>query len=156
MRWILLLAGLLSLALLPARAGHKPPQIIMRIYVQTAGEGLPETEAHEVSVPPNGENIQIRALPEVTEQELINVQTDAVGNAHFQFDEEGQVALDTVTGQNQGRILVVMINGYIVYAPIIDEQISNGELIVPHPLKPEVIQMLEETAQRNVKQTKHA
>ncbi len=150
MRWMILLAGWLCLMVTPAQAGHKPPGILMRIYVQTAGEGLPETEAHTIQVPPNNETIQIRALPEVTEAELIDVHTDPSGNVYFEFNHEGRVNLDAFTGENQGKIMVVMLNGYIIYAPTIDVQLSNGELMIPHPLDPQVIQILQDMAKRNV------
>jgi preprotein translocase subunit SecD len=153
MRWILCLAGLLLFCLSPARAGSSPPKILLRIYVQTSGEGLPGTEARQITIPPNNEAIMIRAIPEVTEGDLIAVHADAAGNIHFFFDHQGQINLDAVTAQNQGRILVVTLDGYIIYAPLIDEQISTGELVMPHPLDPKVIQALQETAQHNVEQS---
>lgn len=148
-----LVLGLLLLAFLPAHAGHSGPLILMRVYIQT-NEGLPPSEARPVEIPPDNEVIQVRTLPEVTEQELIAVETDSSGAVHLHFDHTGQVNLDVVTAQNQGRIMVVMINGFIVYAPIIDQELTNGELILPHPLQPEVVKLLQETAQRNVAQTK--
>ena len=44
-----------------------------------------------------------------------------------------------------------MLNGYIIYAPVIDEQITNGELILPHSLPPQVLQLLQDVAQKNVR-----
>lgn len=115
------------------------------------GGGAVAQEATTITLPPNGEQIQVRTLPEATEQELVDVRQNASG-LHLQFDHVGQVDLSAVTAQNQGRILVVLINGYIVYAPIIDEQITNGELDIPHPINPQVILLLQEVARRNVRQ----
>ena len=151
MRWICLLIGFLFFTFLPARAGHSPPKVVLRVHVQTTGEGLSPQEATTITLPPNGEQIQVRTLPEATEQELVDVRQNASG-LHLQFDHVGQVDLSAVTAQNQGRILVVLINGYIVYAPIIDEQITNGELDIPHPINPQVILLLQEVARRNVRQ----
>ena len=109
-------------------------------------------EATAISLPPNGEKILIRTLPEVTERELIDVEQDASGTVHLQFNHEGQVSLSAVTAQNQGRILVVLINGYVIYAPIIDEQITSGELDLPHPIPPQILQLLQDLARNNVKQ----
>jgi preprotein translocase subunit SecD len=156
MRWMLLLTGWLLLMLTPAQAGHSPPKIFLRVHVQTAGEGLPASQATSIALPPNGETIQIRTLPEFSERELIGVQVDPSGPVHLQFNHQGQVNLSAVTGQNQGRILVVLIDGYVVYAPIIDEQITSGELILPHPLSPQIIQLLQETARRNVESASHS
>jgi len=155
MRWICLLAGLFLLTLQSAQAGHSPPKIFLRIYIQTSGQGLPETQAREIALPPNGETILIRAFPEITEQELVDVQEDASGAVHLHFNHEGQVNLNAITSQNQGRIMVVMLNGIIIYAPVMDEELPNGELVLPHPLAPQVLQLLQETAQKNVKQHAH-
>jgi hypothetical protein len=156
MRRIVRLTGLLLLLALPAHASHSPPKILFRVFVQTAGEGLPANEAREVVVPPNNETIMVRAMPELTEQNLVDVRADASGSVHFLLDHAGQVDLDAVTGQDQGRILVVSLNGYVIYAPIIDEQITNGELIVPHPLDPRILELLQQIAQQNVRQARKA
>jgi preprotein translocase subunit SecD len=152
MRSIWLIVGLVPLLLLPARAGHSAPKIFMRVYVQT-NEGLPATEAQALAIPPDNEIIQVRTLPEVTEQDLIAVDTDASGSVHFHFGHHGQVDLDAVTAQNQGRIMVVMIDAIIIYAPVIDTQITDGELVIPHPLNPQVLQLLQDVARKNVKES---
>jgi hypothetical protein len=154
MRFIWMMFGLMPLLVLPARAGHSPPKIFMRIYIQT-NEGLPDTEARPLAIPPDNEVIQVRTLPEVTEADLTAVEADPSGAVHFHLNHIGQVNLDAVTAQNQGRIMVVMIDGVVIYAPTIDEQISDGELIVPHPLNPAVIKLLQDVAAHNVEESKH-
>jgi len=154
MRWTCVLIGLL-LAFLPAQAGHSPPKISFSIHVQTPGEGQSPQEVTMITTPPDNEQIQVRTLPEVTEKDLIDVQQDASG-LHLQFDHIGQVDLNAVTAQNQGRILVVLIDGYVIYAPLIDEQISNGHLDIPHPVPAQILRLLQEQAQKNVKQAAKA
>jgi preprotein translocase subunit SecD len=152
MRWTCLLVGLLFLTFLPARAGHSPPKIVLRVHVQTTGEGQSPQEVTTITVPPNGEQIQVRTLPELTEQELVGIQQDASGGIRLQFNHTGQVDLSVVTAENQGRILVVLLDGYVIYAPIIDEQITNGELDIPRQVGPRIVQLLQEVAQQNVRQ----
>jgi hypothetical protein len=135
---------------LPVHAGHSAPKIFLRIHVQTTGTGLPDDQAHTVLIPPNGEAIQVRALPEVSERNLIGVETRPNGTLLF-FDHEGQINLEAVTAQNQGRILVVLLDGYVIYAPVIDEEIGNGQLLLPHPLDPRVVQVLKDVATNNVR-----
>ncbi len=139
----------------PARAGHSPPKIFLRVFIQTqrrdAGDRGPARDD-----PAQYETIQVRTLPEVTEQDLVAVETDPSGAVHLHLNHRGQVNLDAVTGQYQGRILVVTINGYVVYAPIVDQQLTEGELILPHPLPADVIRLLQETARRNVEDSKRA
>jgi hypothetical protein len=143
---------LLLIALTPAMAGHSPPKIFLAIYVQTTGEGQPSSQARTIQVPPDGQTIMIRSLPDLTERNLVDVQQDADGSIHFRFDHQGQVDLEAITGQNQGRILVLTINGFIFYAPLIDEQISDGELIMPHHLDPAIFKLLQDVAQKNVQE----
>ena len=154
MRWICFLTGFLFLAIVPARAGHSPPKVTLRVHVQTTGVGQSAQEATVIAIPPDGERIQVRTSPEVTENELIDVQQDASGIVHLQFNHVGQVNLNAVAAQNQGRILVVFIDGRIVYAPLIDQQIDNGELDIPsaHPIPAQIIQLLQEVARHNVKE----
>jgi len=151
MRWMFPLAFLLVM-LQPVEAGHSPPKVFLRIFIQTTGNGLPDTQAQTIVIPPNGETIQVRMMPEVTENNLINAQLDpSSGGLHLYFDHVGQVNLDAATGINQGRIMVVMINGYVVYAPVIDEQISTGDLIIPHAMSAQTLQALQDVAAQNNK-----
>jgi len=152
MRLTCLLLVVLLGVYLPAHAGHSPPKVVLRVHVQTTGEGLSAQEATTITLPPNGEQIQVRTLPDVSEQQLIAIEQDPSGNVHLHFNHVGQVSLSAVTAENQGRILVVLVNGYVVYAPIIDQQITNGELDLPHALNPQIIQNLKEVAQHNVRQ----
>jgi hypothetical protein len=145
-------ALLFFLAAAPAMAGHSPPQIFLAIYVQTTGEGLPASQARPIQVPPDGQTILIRALPEITEHNLVDVQEDASGSVHFLFDHDGKINLSAVTAENQGRILVLTINGYVFFAPLIDEQITSGELIMPHHLDAPILKLLQDVAQKNVKE----
>jgi preprotein translocase subunit SecD len=150
MRLVYLLLGLMFLTYLPARAGHSPPKVTLRVHVQTAGEGQSPMEVTRIQVPPTGETILIRALPEVSESQLIGVEQDANG-LRLQFNHSGTVSLSAVTAQNQGRILVVMLDGQVVYAPLIDTQISNGELDIPHPMPAEIVKVLQDLAKENIR-----
>jgi hypothetical protein len=151
MRWTCFLTGFLLVTLLPAHAGHTAPKLFLRVNIQTTGEGQSSLEVTTITLPPNGDKILIRTLPEATEQELIAVQQDASGAVRLQFDHAGQVSLSAVTAQNLGRILVVSLNGYVIYAPVIDEQITSGELDLPHPMNPQIFQLLQQIAQENVR-----
>jgi hypothetical protein len=151
MRWICCLLALAVVLFLPVRAGDKPPQIMFRVHVQIAGEGLSAQEATSIPIPPNGEIIQVRTLAEATERDIIAAQQDA-GGLHIQFNHVGTVNLNAVTAQNQGHILVVLVDGQVFYAPTIDEQISNGRLDIPHQLPPTILAALQAMVQDNVKQ----
>jgi hypothetical protein len=150
-----LLFALALFIALPAQAGKSPPKLLLRIHVQTTGSGLADNQAKTVLLPPNGEPIQVRGMPEVSERNLIGVDPQKNGTL-LTFDHEGQINLSAVTAQNQGRILVVFLNGYIIYAPVIDEQITNGQMLLPHPLAPEIVKLLQQIATDNTREHAHA
>ena len=150
----LLLASIFAIAILaavPAHAGKTPPKLLLRIHVQTTGDGLSGNQAQTIYLSPSNEPIQVRSLPEVTEQNLIGVLPQPSGTL-LTFDHQGEVNLSAVTAENQGRYLIVFLNGFVVYSPVIDEQITNGQLLLPHPLAPQIIQLLEEIAAHNVRE----
>jgi hypothetical protein len=150
-RHLMFALGLALLAVAPAHAGKTPPKILLRIHVQTTGDGLSDNQAITVYVPPNNEAVQIRSLPELSERNLVEVEPQPGGGTLLIFDHQGQVNLSAVTAEDQGRILVVFLNGYIVYAPVIDEQITNGQLLLPHPLAAPVVKLLQDVAAKNVR-----
>jgi preprotein translocase subunit SecD len=150
MRWICFVLGLLLLTLLPAQAGRTPPKVILRIHVQTTGEGQSSLEVTQIRVPPQGEEVLIRSIPEVSETQLIDAQQDNDG-LHLRFDHVGQVNLSAATAQNQGRLLVVILDGQVIYAPVIDMQITSGELDIPHPVPPQIVELLQGVARQNVR-----
>jgi hypothetical protein len=151
MRWICLSLALLIILFLPARAGSDPPQIMLRVHIQTSGEGLSTQEATTIPIPPNGEMIQVRTLAEATERDVIGAVQDGNG-LHLQFNHAATVNLNAVTAQNQGRILIVLVDGQVFYAPTIDMQISNGRLDIPHQLPPNILAALQAMVKDNVKQ----
>ncbi|MEI9998085.1 MAG: hypothetical protein WDO13_02385, partial [Verrucomicrobiota bacterium] len=157
MRWIglagltVLVVGFSLTSLTPARAGHTPPKVKLGVHIQTTGEGQSQLEAMTIAVPPDGEQILIRTLPEASDLQLIGVAEQANGAVRLQFNHAGQVALSAATAENQGRFLVVLIDGQVVYAPIIDVQITDGQLVIPRPLPPEIVRLLADVAQENVR-----
>ena len=141
--------GLLLLFLGLFAGGHKPPALIFRINVQTSGTGLGPTQALPLTLPKTQEMILVRAIPEVTEKNLRHVEVRNDGTLVLTFDHQGRVNLDVVTTSNQGRYLVVTIDGILVYSPLIDEEISSGTLVIPHPLPLPVVEALKQVADEN-------
>ena len=133
-----------QLATIRPGPGHDHPA------VQTAGEGQSTLEVAQIRVPPAGDTILIRAIPEVSEIQLVGAEQDAVG-LHLQFNHTGTVDLNAATAQNQGRLLVVIIDGNVVYAPTIDTQINDGQLTIPHQIPNEVVQLLQQVAAQNIR-----
>ena len=60
--WLLFLL----LTILPAQAGSSPPKVLLRVNIQTTGEGLPATMATPLTLPPNGEEIEAVSYTHLT------------------------------------------------------------------------------------------
>ena len=120
-----ILAGLL----LWIGAAPKPP-VLLRVHLQA-----PEGTKGQVSVPVTlfnpAETISIQAIPEVSEREVRRVSTRLDGSILVEFTDFGQTKLEVGTSTGRGLILVVIVNGRVVYAPRIDTVLTNGCLLLP-------------------------
>jgi len=110
-------------------AAEKPP-FLLRVHLQA-----PEGAKGMVSVPvtlfqPN-ETIAIQSLSEVSEKEIRKVSTRADGTVLVDFNDFGRTKLEVGTSTGRGFILVVLVNGRVVYAPRIDTVITNGSILLP-------------------------
>jgi hypothetical protein len=77
------------------------------------------------------ETIAIQSLPEVTEKEIRKVSTRVDGTVLVEFNDFGRTKLEVGTSTGRGMILVVLVNGRVVYAPRIDTVITNGSILLP-------------------------
>ena len=110
-------------------ATPKPP-LLFRVHLQA-----PEGSKGQVSVPGTlfnpSQTISIQSLPEVSEKEIRKVSTRVDGTILVEFTDFGQTKLEVGTSTGRGLIMVVIINGRVVYAPRIDTVLVNGCLLLP-------------------------
>ena len=110
-------------------ATPKPP-LLFRVHLQA-----PEGSKGQVSVPVTlfnpSQTISIQSLPEVSEKEIRKVSTRVDGSILVEFTDFGQTKLEVGTSTGRGLIMVVIINGRVVYAPRIDTVLVNGCLLLP-------------------------
>ena len=125
MKVLPILAGLL----LWIGAAPKPP-VLLRIHLQ-APEGSKGTVSVPVTLFNPAETISIQSLPEVSEKEIKKVSTREDGTILVEFTDFGQTKLEVGTSTGRGLILVVIVNGRVVYAPRIDTVLTNGCLLLP-------------------------
>jgi hypothetical protein len=110
-------------------AAQKPP-FLLRIHLQ-ATEGAKGMVSVPVTLFQPNETIAIQSLPEVTEKEIRKVSTRMDGTVLVEFDDFGRTKLEVGTSTGRGMILVVLVNGRVVYAPRIDTVITNGSILLP-------------------------
>jgi len=128
-------------------AAEKPP-VLLRVHLQ-APEGAKGMVTVPVTLLNPPETIAIRNIPEVSEKEIRAVRTLADGTVVVEFDDFGKTKLEVATNTGRGLILVVIVNGRVVYAPRIDTNLTAGALALPSgSILPEEIQALNDARNR--------
>jgi hypothetical protein len=110
-------------------AAEKPP-VLLRVHLQ-APEGAKGMVTVPVTLLNPPETIAIRNLPEVSEKDIQRVRALADGTVVVEFDDFGKTKLEVATNTGRGLILVVIVNGRVVYAPMIDTNLTKGALALP-------------------------
>ena len=110
-------------------AAEKPP-FLLRIHLQ-ATEGAKGSTSSLVTLYQPNETIAIQNLPEVTEKEILKISSRADGTVLVEFNDFGRTKLEVGTSTGRGSILVVIVNGRVVYAPRIDTVITSGSILLP-------------------------
>jgi len=123
--FVVLLAG----ALFWMGAAEKPP-VLIRVHLQ-ASEGARGEASVPVSLFNPPEKVAIQSLPELTEKDIQRVTTRPDGTVLLEFDDFGKTKLEVATSTGRGLILVVIVNGRVVYAPRIDTVLTRGCLLLP-------------------------
>jgi hypothetical protein len=77
------------------------------------------------------EKVAIQSLPELSEKDLRKVSTRSDGTILLEFDDFGKTKLEVATSTGRGLIMVVIVNGRVVYAPRIDTVLTSGGLLLP-------------------------
>ena len=128
-------------------AAEKPP-VLLRVHLQ-APEGAKGMVTVPVTLLNPPETIAIRNLPEVSEKDIRSVRALADGTVVVEFNDFGKTKLEVATNTGRGLILVVIVNGRVVYAPSIDINLTNGRLALPPgSVLPEEMQALNEERNR--------
>jgi len=138
-RWLVFLVG----GLLWMGAAEKPP-VLLRVHLQ-APEGAKGMVTVPITLLNPPETIAIRNIPEISEKEIQRVRTMVDGTVVVELDEFGKTKLEIATNTGRGLILVVIVNGRVVYAPVVDTSLVQGALALPAgSILPEEIQALNE------------
>ncbi|NBR46001.1 MAG: hypothetical protein EBT68_02625 [Verrucomicrobia bacterium] len=110
-------------------AAEKPP-VLLRVHLQ-APEGVKGMVTVPITLLNPPATIAIRNIPEVSEKEIRKIQSLPDGTVVVEFDDFGKTKLEVATNTGRGLILVVIVNGRVVYAPTIDTNLTRGTLALP-------------------------
>jgi len=120
-------------------AGGSKPAIVLRFHIQVSEhEQVDNNSVIRVFVPDPDEAVLIHKFASLSEKNVAQATALADGGTLIQFDSTGSTILDTDTTTNIGKILVVICNGRVIYAPIIDQPMRQGRMVLPGILPEEV------------------
>ncbi|MBJ7258888.1 MAG: hypothetical protein JHD33_05040 [Chthoniobacterales bacterium] len=135
---------LLAAAALACAAGAKKPVLDLRIH----GEGT-EAEAPTFAIPAtllNGKPAFLQRMPIVSQSEVESIYpfaaADGSQGVYLKLGAHGSRLLQQHTMSQQGRYLVVMLNGRMVSNLLVDRPVTDGIVCLPRSLTPEDIALL--------------
>ena len=135
--WFLLIAA--------ASSWGKAPPFQLRVYAQAnAHDG--EVFAAKAIAPISGEEMFVEKVPAISERDVIGAATyparDGTFGVMFNLDAHGRAALETLSVENRGRKLLVMVNGRLLTEMAIDRRVSDGRFYIPSGLSAAEIELL--------------
>jgi preprotein translocase subunit SecD len=124
-------------------AGAPKPTITFRIHVQMTENVGGSGPVIQVALSNPPEVITVSRSPQLAETHLQSVLPTPDGGMMVQMTSTGARLLEEATLSNPGKIMVVLLNGSVVYSPVIDMPMRSGRLMVPGPIPPELISGLQ-------------
>jgi hypothetical protein len=125
---------LFSLVLLvqagPVQAGGSKPVSYMRFHLQLPPNVPPEGGVPVALTDPE-QLISVNKLPEATDKDFAAINKLPDGRLVITWTTSGQVKMETSTSGNLGKILVVICNGRVIYAPMIDVPLRGTQFVLP-------------------------
>ncbi|MDX6765781.1 MAG: hypothetical protein SFU85_03220 [Candidatus Methylacidiphilales bacterium] len=114
-----------------------------RIHVQVQSRTEAASQTLQISLTNPNQIIAVNRLAAFSENHLQSVLPTPDGGMMLQADSTGTRILEEMSSSNSGRIMVVLINGTVVYAPIIDMPLRSGRMLIPGPIPPEIVSGLQ-------------
>ncbi|MEY3481489.1 MAG: hypothetical protein RIQ71_2264 [Verrucomicrobiota bacterium] len=134
----------IAAAALACLAGAKKPVLDLRVHA----EGT-EAEAPTFAIPAtllNGRPTFLQRMPLVTQSEIESIYpfaaADGSQGVYLKLGQHGSRLLQQHTMSQQGKLLVVMLNGRMVSNLLVDRPITDGIVCIPRALTQEDIALL--------------
>jgi len=131
------------------------PQVLLTIHTETSGLEQPEKRLElPLDVPPF--RFFVGKVPDISHRLLVKIEPGTTpGSATLYFDPTGTRLLRNITATNRNRRLAVLLNGRLIFSPVIDTTIDNGQLYLPRGITPENLNMLQQVARKNSRRFKN-
>ncbi len=151
--FIYLILALFPFTLSSTQAASPKPKVTFRAHIETgAASGLAATQVQQVMLLDPEQIIYVRTIPEISENDIEDIEpriTPQGVGALIKLNRRGRVSLNTATNENLGRILVFILNGRVIYAPVLDMPITQGQFLIPRGFLPEEIEKLKKQIKKN-------
>ncbi|MDD5262447.1 MAG: hypothetical protein PHD76_11435 [Methylacidiphilales bacterium] len=131
-----------------AIAGSSKPGFVLRFYLQSTTQTGSNWTLVEVPDPP--QTIAIEKYGFLSEKYIDKATLLPDGTTLIQFDSIGVNVLNTTTSANIGKIMVVVCNNRVIYAPVIDQPLTQGRIMLPG-IQPEELKQLREYIEKHKK-----
>lgn len=135
---------MVAVAALACAAGAKKPALDVRVHA----EGT-EAEAPSFAIPAtllDGRPVFLQRMPLVTTAEIESIYpfgaADGSRGVYLKMGAHGSRLLQQHTMSQQGKLLVVMLNGRMVSNLLVDRPIDDGIVCIPRGLTEEDVALL--------------
>lgn len=135
---------LIAAAAFACVAGAKKPVLDLRVHAEGS-----EAEAPTFAIPAtllNGKPTFLQRMPLVTQSEVESIYpfaaADGSQGVYLKLGQHGSRLLQQHSMSQQGKLLVVMLNGRMVSNLLVDRPINDGIVCIPRSLTPEDIALL--------------
>lgn len=138
------LLPLLALSLLCLGFGKKNPPLTIRFYTQTSKQDTDSFSAPITML--NGEQTTVDQVAAIAERDIVAIYpfqaADGSIGCGLKLDPHGTMALDSLSTDKRGTILIATINGRQVADIYVDARVSDGVVTIPAGLQPAEMQQM--------------
>ena len=123
----------------------KAKHCLVRVYAQANAKDT-DVFASPITTPISGKSIFIEKIPTVSERDIVAFRAYPGANGTFgallQLDEHGRLALETLSIEHRGSVLVVVVNGRAATELMVDRRVSDGQLYIASGLTAADIELM--------------
>jgi hypothetical protein len=126
-------------------AGTSKPPLSLRFHTETNPNGGDEFTL-KVPLPDSNQTLCLSKVAVISEQDVMAIfpfpANDGTQGCALKLDEHGRIALDTLSQESRGTMLLGFLNTRLVSAVQIDRHVTSGVLYIARGLTPQEIGIL--------------
>lgn len=138
-----------------AHATGGKPKTSLRVHFEVSpATPAGQRQTFKLEKPPI--EVPVSKFPELWEKHLVGIEPFPArpGSVLLTFDDHGKRVLYFLTEAQKGRHMIVAVNGKVVFAPIVDSTLPNGQILVPAGIQGKELTDLQRIAKKNAKEAK--